>query len=227
MDGDADRPALVGDRPGDRLADPPGGVGGELVAAAVVELLDGADEAHRPLLDEIQEGQPATEIGLGDRDDQTQVGLDHLLLGEHVAALDAPRQHHLLLSGQEADPPDGAEVEAQRIEAGLDRQVDLDLLALIGISVGVALGRGLDAVALGLRGAPVGADDDDALFIQVRVEFLDLLLGHIHLFEAGLDLGEGEKPTLLAARDQRPQLVELHNRSLVAQQNDFVNAHSP
>src|SRR3954467_12551813 len=41
---DADRARLVRDRPGDRLSDPPGRIGGELVALAVVELLDRADE---------------------------------------------------------------------------------------------------------------------------------------------------------------------------------------
>ena len=48
VDGDADRPRLVGDRPRHRLADPPGRVGGELVAAPVVELLDRADQPQEP-----------------------------------------------------------------------------------------------------------------------------------------------------------------------------------
>src|SRR5919197_5835019 len=39
VDGDADRPCLVGERARDRLANPPGGVGRELEALAVVELL--------------------------------------------------------------------------------------------------------------------------------------------------------------------------------------------
>ena len=72
----ADGARLVGDGPGDRLADPPGGVGRELVALAVVELLDGADEAEVALLDEVEERQAATDVALGDRDDETQVGLD-------------------------------------------------------------------------------------------------------------------------------------------------------
>ena len=46
VDRDADGAALVGDRPGHRLADPPRRVGRELVAAAVVELLDRADQAR-------------------------------------------------------------------------------------------------------------------------------------------------------------------------------------
>ena len=57
VDGDADRPRLVGERPGDRLADPPGRVGRELEAPAVVELLGGADQAQGPLLDQVEEGQ--------------------------------------------------------------------------------------------------------------------------------------------------------------------------
>src|SRR3712207_3491805 len=49
VDRDADRARLVGERAGDRLADPPGRVGRELEALAVVELLGGADEAERAL----------------------------------------------------------------------------------------------------------------------------------------------------------------------------------
>src|SRR2546428_12715698 len=51
----ADRPRVIRDGALHRLADPPGGVGRELVAAAPVELLDGAVEAERSLLDQIQE----------------------------------------------------------------------------------------------------------------------------------------------------------------------------
>src|SRR5207302_225905 len=42
VDGDANRPRVVRDGALHRLADPPGGVGRELVAAAPVELLDGS-----------------------------------------------------------------------------------------------------------------------------------------------------------------------------------------
>jgi hypothetical protein len=55
--GQAHGAALVGDRAGDRLADPPRRVGRELEALAVVELLRGADEPERPLLDEVEERQ--------------------------------------------------------------------------------------------------------------------------------------------------------------------------
>ena len=96
VDRDADRAALVGDRARDGLADPPRRVRRELVAAAVVELLDRADEAERALLDEVEERQAAAEVALGDRDDEAQVGLDHVLLGRHVAALDALGQRDLL-----------------------------------------------------------------------------------------------------------------------------------
>ncbi len=45
MDRNPDGPGLIGDRAGDRLADPPGGVGGELVTAPVFELVDGGIRA--------------------------------------------------------------------------------------------------------------------------------------------------------------------------------------
>src|SRR3954464_12489119 len=143
---DADRAALVGDRAGDRLADPPRRVRRELVAAAVVELLDGADEAQRALLDEIQEGQAAAQIRLGDRDDEAQVGLDHLLLGGHVAALDALGERDLLGGGQQRDLADRAQVEAQGIQRRLDGEVDGRLLRVVGlrgVAVAARLGSGL------------------------------------------------------------------------------------
>ena len=57
MDGDADRPRLVGERAGDRLPDPPGGVGRELEALAVVELLRRANQPDRAFLDQVEERQ--------------------------------------------------------------------------------------------------------------------------------------------------------------------------
>src|SRR2546427_2906101 len=77
---DADRPRLVGDGARDGLPDPPRGVGRELVALVVVELLDRPDEAHVAFLDEVEERHAAADVLLGDRHDQPQVGLGQPLL---------------------------------------------------------------------------------------------------------------------------------------------------
>ena len=55
VDRDADRAALVGDRAGDGLANPPGGVGAELEAAAVLELIDRPHQPRVALLDQVEE----------------------------------------------------------------------------------------------------------------------------------------------------------------------------
>ena len=117
--GDPDRAALVGDRARHRLADPPRGVGRELVAAAVVELLHRPDQSQRALLDQVQEGEAAAHVALGDRHHEAQVGLDHLLLGRHVPALDALGEAHLFGGAQQRHAPDRAQVQAQRVEARL------------------------------------------------------------------------------------------------------------
>src|SRR3981189_3071341 len=78
---DADRPRLVGDGARDGLPDPPRGVGRELVALVVVELLDRPDQAHVAFLDEVEEGHAAADVLLGDRHDQPEVGLGQPLLG--------------------------------------------------------------------------------------------------------------------------------------------------
>ena len=67
---DANRPGLIGDGAGDGLANPPGGVGGELVAAAVLEFVDGLHQADVALLNQVEELQAAVGVLFGDRDDQ-------------------------------------------------------------------------------------------------------------------------------------------------------------
>src|SRR5207244_13614055 len=76
---DGDGPRLSRDSAGDRLADPPRRVCRELVALAVVELLDGADEADVPLLDEVQEAHAAADVLLRDRHDETEVRLGEVV----------------------------------------------------------------------------------------------------------------------------------------------------
>ncbi len=79
MDRDPDGPGLVRQCPTDRLPDPPGGIGRELVALGVVELLDRADQTEVALLDQVEQGHAATAVLLGDRDHKTQVRRDQLL----------------------------------------------------------------------------------------------------------------------------------------------------
>ena len=55
MHRDADGARLVGDRAGDGLADPPRGVGRELVAAAVFELVHRLHQADVAFLDQVEE----------------------------------------------------------------------------------------------------------------------------------------------------------------------------
>ena len=80
VDGDADGASLVRHGAGDRLPDPPRRVGRELVALGVVELLDGADEAEISLLDEVEEEHASTRVTLGERDDESEVRLEKVVL---------------------------------------------------------------------------------------------------------------------------------------------------
>ena len=125
---DADGAGLVGHRAGDRLADPPGGVGGELVALGVVELLDRADQAEVALLDQVQERHAAAGVALGQRDDQAQVGLEQVVLGalavadDPVAGRGASAADELLAGLLDLAQPLGG------VEAGLDPLGEVDLL---------------------------------------------------------------------------------------------------
>src|SRR5688500_13295413 len=119
--GHSDRARVVGHSTLHRLADPPRRVGRELEAAAPVELLDGAVEAERALLDEIQEGDAEAAVALGDRHDEAQVRLDHAALCEQVALLHPLRERDLLVCGEELVPADVREEELQAVARPVDR----------------------------------------------------------------------------------------------------------
>ena len=137
MDRQADRAGLAGDGPGHALADPPEGIGGELVAAGRVKFLDRALEAEGPLLDQIEELEAFALVFLGNADDEAQVGLHHPLFGAlahthdllfmrciGVAFVFFGKPHHglhliaqfnLFGGRQQRNPANGREVPTNRI----------------------------------------------------------------------------------------------------------------
>ncbi len=115
VDGNADRAALVGDGARDGLPDPPGRIGAELVAFAVVELLHGADQADVAFLNEIGKGHAAQRVAFGDGDDQPQVGLGQNGFGVLIAALDALGKADFFGQRQQMGPPDFAQPHAHGV----------------------------------------------------------------------------------------------------------------
>jgi hypothetical protein len=133
---DANGAGLVRDGAGNGLANPPGGIGRELVAAAVFELVHGLHEADVALLNQVEELEAAVGVLFGDGNDEAQVGFDQLalgLLGVHVA-LD-----HFALRALELDDGD-AGVAFDLFEVGLAvlllaAVLLLELLALGGVEL--------------------------------------------------------------------------------------------
>ncbi len=102
MHRDADGARLIGDGTGDGLADPPRSVGGELVAAAVLELVYRLHQTDVAFLNQVQELQTAVGVLLGDGNHQAKVGFDQLALGVfrfHVRAADDHQRAAEILSG--------------------------------------------------------------------------------------------------------------------------------
>ena len=143
--------------------------------------------------------RPRPEVALGDGDDEAEVRLDHLRLRAHVAALDALGERDLLVGRQERHLADLAQVEAQRVEGRLDRQVELRHLLLLGQR------RLLVRRRLVLQ--PL--HQLDAVVDQVGVEVLDLLLGEVDFLEPRDDLVVGEESLVLSIGDELVQLLDL------------------
>ena len=88
--GEADQAGLLVERPADGLADPEGGVGGELEALAPVELVDGVLEAEVALLDEVEQLHAGGQgVAAGDAHDEAEVGPDEPVLGPGGGAVEA------------------------------------------------------------------------------------------------------------------------------------------
>jgi hypothetical protein len=120
--GDADRAGLVGERARDRLPDPPGRVRRELEAPPPVELLDRADQAEVALLDEVEQRETAARVALGDRNHETEIRLDQVVLRKHVVLLDALGEADLVVLRQQRHAPDRLQVQANGIlGAGLGK----------------------------------------------------------------------------------------------------------
>ena len=126
MHGNTDGTGLVGDSARNGLTDPPRGVRGELKALLVVELLDGADQTEVALLNQVEEQHAATDIALGDGDDQTKVCADERLLGFEAHVLNARKTTHLGTREFELTSIGSLELLGS-LETGLDLHSQIDL----------------------------------------------------------------------------------------------------
>ena len=68
---DTDGTRLIRDRTGDRLTDPPGCIGGELVTTTVFKLINRFHQTDVTFLNQIQELQATVGVFFSDRDNQT------------------------------------------------------------------------------------------------------------------------------------------------------------
>ena len=131
-----------------------------------------------------------------------------MVLRRHVAALDALRKPNLLDGAQEVDPADRAQVEPQRIEARLDREVDVNFLRrppairLVGVA------------SLAWHRLAFGRKQIDALLAEVGAQLAQLLLCHLDLLERAHQLVEGHEAAIASGLEERPELFTVGERSL-------------
>jgi hypothetical protein len=168
----------------DRLADPPGRVGRELVAAPPVELLDGADQPERPLLDQVEERQPLVAVVLRDRDDEAEVRLDHPLLRAQVAALDLLRELDLLGGREQWVPAGLAQEELQRVGRRLPG--DRDRRRRLGCRLRLPLAVLADVV-----------DDLDLARLELAEDGVDLERVEVERLEHLVQIGLQDRAALL------------------------------
>ena len=97
----------------DALADPPHGVGDELEAAGLVELLGGLDQAEVAFVDEVREAQALVLVLLGHGHDEAEVGARKLLERHLVALADALGEFDFFFRGYQLLAADLLEILVQ------------------------------------------------------------------------------------------------------------------
>src|SRR5215212_5085940 len=141
VDRKTDGAALISDGASNRLANPPSGVGREPEALPPVVLLNRAHQPDVPLLDQVQQGQTAVDVALGDRHYKAQVRTHEPLSGIQIAHFDALGKIDLLRVRQQRGLGDLQKVETDgivyevRIESLQDVEIPLDIglrLDLVG-----------------------------------------------------------------------------------------------
>jgi hypothetical protein len=188
VDGHADRARAVLDSSLYGLANPPGRIGRELVAAAPIELLRRANQAEDALLDEVEEREPVTLIALRDRDDEPQVRVDHALLRRAITALDELGKLDLLSRGQERAAPDLVQEDLKAVG-----RARCELAVRI---VGIA-GAVTDAVVCDLDASP----------LELFVELLDDIVLEPESGRQGLDLGQRKTAVPFSLLDEGDDVV--------------------
>jgi len=194
----ADGAGLIRERARDGLPDPPGGVGGELETAAVIEFLDRLEQAEVPLLNEVQkrEVRRAADVALGDRNHQAQIRLGEFFPRLLVALFDPARKLLFLIPGNERDATDFPKIHLHRIA-----RIHL-ALEVVAFAAAVVHGRGR---GLGLEEI-ARFDDLDVRLLELHVEVLEEEDVVLDARECGEDLRIGNKTAGTAALRKFPDL---------------------
>src|SRR5581483_4203924 len=203
VDRDTNGACLVRNGASNGLADPPRGVGRELVPATVFKFVHGLHEADVALLDQVQELQATVGVLLGDGYHQAQVGLDELalsLLGIHIAL-----DHFALRPLQIGEAGAGLLFNALQVAADLaDLSAELLLLLLV---------IGAQRVQLLLQ------------VVGLAVEAAHLVHGLVDTFDQALTLGVGKAEVADDARDlhqfaaQGPTILPAFTRLLLGRRD--------
>ena len=85
MDRNTNSARLVGNRTGNRLANPPGGIGAKLKALVWVKLLHCPQQPSVPFLNKIEKIEATTTVPLGNAYHQAHISLGHFVFGALIA----------------------------------------------------------------------------------------------------------------------------------------------
>ena len=171
---------MVGNCPGNGLADPPRSIGGEFIALGIIELANGLDQAQIALLNQIEQGQAASNVALGNGHNKAQVRFDHLVVRFLIAFSHLLGKLRFLIRGEKRNFADLLEIHPHGV---VDAHVLGELRRIDELFL-------LDQLQIFLTGKHIvrlGEHFHDVGNVDVHARRLQCIIDHVRLPLVGID----------------------------------------
>ena len=195
MHRNTDGTRLVCDGSSDRLSDPPGGIGTEFVALAVIKLFHCLDQTQIALLDQIQKKHPPPHISLGNTHHKTQIRLRKTLFRVGVTLFHLLCQLYFLVSRQQWHLADLFQIHADRIlnahPVG-NRKFNIFQFLFRRLIVHIK-----DNIVVGVA---VRNHRHDTILLKIIKNLFGLIAVQIDFLKLGVDITEFQDPVFLLTK---------------------------
>ncbi len=172
---------LIGNGSGNGLANPPGSISTEFIAAMIIEFFHGFDQPQIAFLNQIEEKHTAADVAFGNADHQTEVGFCQTFFGSFITFFHALCQFDFLIGRKQRHTADLFEVHLHRV-------IDENTIGNTKVKIRFIDGRQIIRCFQMVKVSPL-VNNHNSLCGKSRANIIILIRGNIEFRQCILDLG--------------------------------------